>query len=110
MTSHTTCDSSACSTGPLMPSPVVELLAALGTALDAASVRWYLFGAQAALLYGAARLTADVDVTVDLGDRPTSVLLDPLASAGFELRVPDAAGFVERTRVLPLVHQAITPR
>lgn len=68
-------------------------------------VRWYLFGAQAAILHGAARLTADVDVTADLGSRPTTDLVDALTAAGFELRVADAAGFVERTRVLPMVHR-----
>jgi hypothetical protein len=35
----------------------------LSTAFGAIGVRWYWFGAQAAILYGAARLTADVDVT-----------------------------------------------
>jgi hypothetical protein len=39
------------------------LLADLTAALDSARVPWFLFGAQAAILYGAARLTADVDVT-----------------------------------------------
>ena len=48
-----------------MRSPVAELLGALGAVLDRLGVGWYLFGAQAALLYGAARLTADVDVTVE---------------------------------------------
>ena len=88
-----------------MRSPVAELLAALAAALDRLGVAWYLFGAQAALLYGAARLTADVDVTVRLGDRPMSALVDALVAAGFELRVRDVHGFVERTRVLPLAHR-----
>ena len=88
-----------------MRSPVAELLAVLASALDRLGVAWYLFGAQAALLYGAARLTADVDVTVRLGDQPTSALVDALVAAGFELRVRDVHGFVERTRVLPLAHR-----
>jgi hypothetical protein len=29
-------------------------------------VRWYLFGAQAAIVWGSARLSADVDVTAAL--------------------------------------------
>jgi hypothetical protein len=49
-------------------------------------------------------LTADVDVTVDAGSHSNTTLVSRLASEGFELRVPDAAGFVEQTRVLPLVH------
>ena len=46
-----------------MPSPFADVLVALASAFERAGVRWYLFGAQAAILHGAARLTADVDVT-----------------------------------------------
>jgi len=49
-----------------MPSPVAELLADLAGALHGLGVSWFLFGAQTAILHGAARLTADVDVTVRL--------------------------------------------
>ncbi len=91
-----------------MPSslPVADLLAELQRAFAALGVRWFLFGAQAAILYGVARLSADVDVTVDLGNKSNRDLVDGLAAAGFELRVADAAGFVDATRVLPFVHQA----
>ena len=93
------------STAPRMRSPVAELLAAAAAALEDAGVRWYLFGAQAALLYGAARLTADVDVTVRLeADIDTAGLVDIFRSYGFEPRF-EAAAFIERTRVVPLVHQ-----
>lgn len=90
---------------PSSPSPLAELLATLQRALGALGVRWYLFGAQAAILHGVARLTADVDVTVDLGSRLTRELVGALARAGFALRVADAEAFVESTRVLPLVHE-----
>ena len=89
---------------PSSPQPVAELLAALHGALAALGVRWFLFGAQAAILHGAARLSADVDVTVDLGGRSATELVVALAAAGFEPRVSDAAAFAETTRVLPLVH------
>jgi len=88
------------------PQPVADLLAALQGALAALGVRWFLFGAQAAILYGVVRLSADVDVTVDLGKRSATDLVAALAAAGFELRIPDAAGFAEATRVLPFVHRA----
>lgn len=87
-----------------MRSPLAEALAALGRALGDLRVRWYLFGAQAALLYGAARLTADVDVTVQLGGRATAKLVQALEKAGFRLRVRDVGEFVAKTRVLPFVH------
>ena len=90
---------------PSSPSPLVELLAALRGALGALGARWYLFGAQAAIVHGAARLTADVDVTVDLATRSTTELVGALAGAGFELRVPDPGGVIESTRILPLVHR-----
>ncbi|MGH8119987.1 MAG: hypothetical protein ACRESK_05160 [Gammaproteobacteria bacterium] len=40
-----------------------ELYRALQSAFDSLNIPWFLFGAQAAILYGAARLTAAVDVT-----------------------------------------------
>lgn len=89
---------------PSPPQPIAELLAALHGALATLGVRWFLFGAQAAILHGVARLSADVDVTIDLGKRSAGELVAALAAAGFELRIADAAGFVEATRVLPFVH------
>ncbi|HVQ75487.1 MAG TPA: nucleotidyl transferase AbiEii/AbiGii toxin family protein [Candidatus Binatia bacterium] len=89
---------------PSASSPVVELLADLGQALSALALRWYLFGAQAAILHGVARLTADVDVTVDPGGRSGRELVAALAGGGFDLRVHDVGEFVDATRVLPFVH------
>jgi len=90
---------------PSSSAPLADLLSDLGRALTQLGVRWYLFGAQAAILYGVARLTADVDVTVDLASRSTAELAAALTTAGFELRMPDAEAFAERTRVLPFVHR-----
>jgi hypothetical protein len=89
-----------------MPSKVVEVLAALDAALQSIGARWYLFGAQAAILYGAARLTADVDATIDLGNRPIAALLTALHRHGFEPRIDDPADFAARTHVLPAIHRA----
>jgi len=87
-----------------MRSPLAKALAALARVLERQGVTWYLFGAQAALLYGAARLTADVDVTVDLGDRETVELVRALERARFRLRIRNIGDFVATTRVVPLVH------
>jgi hypothetical protein len=89
-----------------MASPVADLLAALARALEVLGVRWYLFGAQAVLLYGGARLTADVDVTVALGRRPVSDLVAAAVREGFATRVADVEAFAARTRVVPLVHES----
>ena len=55
-------------------SAVGEALAGVRAACAELSVPWYLFGAQAALVYGSPRLTADIDITVQLG----SVITDAL--------------------------------
>lgn len=86
-----------------MASQVAEVLRSLASALR--GTRWYLFGAQAALVHGASRLTADVDATV-LPDPPgTEEILCSVRMHGFEMR-PVASDFIERTRVIPLVHVA----
>lgn len=91
---------------PASPPPIAELLAQLERVFAGQGLRWFLFGAQAAILHGAARLSADIDVTVDLGARSSAELIGALAEAGFELRSGDVAGLVETTRVLPFVHRA----
>lgn len=89
-----------------MPSPVAELLCDLGAGCRTIDAPWYLFGARAAILHGAVRLTADVDVTVQLSEPMTGEMLaNALAGHGFTLRVSDR-DFVTRTRVMPFVHEA----
>jgi hypothetical protein len=84
---------------------VAELLADLGRAFDALGISWYLFGAQAAIVYGVARLTADVDVTVRAPDSPTDEWLSTLEEHGFARRFADPA-FLAQSRVVPVVHEA----
>ncbi len=48
-----------------MPSAAASTLADLASVLEDLGLRWYLFGAQAAIHYGNPRATADVDVTVE---------------------------------------------
>jgi len=90
---------------PLVVSPFAELLAGLAGALRSLGCRWYLFGAQAAILHGAERLTNDIDVTVDLGEVSLKSLLRALRASGFVLRVKNPQKFVESTRVLPARHR-----
>lgn len=86
---------------PVQPA-ALELLAALSNVL-ARWGRWYVFGAQAVIAYGAPRLSADVDVTLRLvPDEPERFVRD-MEAAGFALRAPDP-DFVRRTRVMPFVH------
>jgi len=81
----------------------LDLLAALAPVL-ARWGRWYLFGAQAVILHGVPRLSADVDVTLALApDAPDRFAAD-MQAAGFALAVDDP-DFVRRTRVMPFVHR-----
>jgi hypothetical protein len=89
---------------PPKPLPLLALLADFQRACAGLNVGWYLFGAQAALLYGSPRLTADADFTVQLGRVPTQVFAKALEQNGFELRAADEA-FVRTTRVLPILHR-----
>jgi hypothetical protein len=82
-----------------------DLLAALSRTLDALGAGWYLFGAQASLIWGRPRLTADVDVTVRLVPEDPERLVHALEDSGFALRVPWNAAFVRSTRVLPFVYR-----
>jgi hypothetical protein len=86
-------------------SPVADLLADLARAFDALGISWYLFGAQAAIVYGVARLTADVDVTARAPATPTDEWLTALEGHGFSRRFADPA-FIAQTRVVPVVHTA----
>jgi predicted nucleotidyltransferase len=68
---------------------------------------WYLFGAQAAMLWGRPRLTADVDITVRLRAAEESDAISgfcrDMEEKGFRLRISDPE-FLVRTRVLPFFH------
>jgi hypothetical protein len=90
-----------------VPSPAgpAELLADLAVALAAIETPWYVFGAQAALVWGRPRLTTDVDVTVRCSVS-TDDLVRTLDVHGVSLRVDASETFIRTTRVLPLEHRA----
>ena len=89
-----------------MRSPVADLLADLAAALSTVHVDWFLFGAQAAIVYGVARLTGDVDVTARApAGLPNAALAEALVQRGFRPRFDNPA-IVEQGRILPFVHAA----
>ena len=88
---------------PSAKSPLVKLFADLRKAFSSVKVRWYVFGAQAAIVYGSNRLTSDVDITLDLLEISVADLLRTLAKHGFEPQIPNRR-FIELTRVIPVVH------
>lgn len=67
-----------------MPSPYT--LAPLWTDLTRAlrDRRWCLIGAQAAILYGSTRATADVDISLGIDDNERDTALASLVACGFE--------------------------
>jgi hypothetical protein len=83
-----------------------RLLADLGEALGTLGLRWYVFGAQAVVALGRPRMTADVDVTVELGSVTLPTLLEALGSRGFEPAFAFDDAFVETARVVPMRHRA----
>jgi hypothetical protein len=88
---------------PVQPA-AVELLTDLSKVLSRWG-RWYVFGAQAVIVYGVPRLSADVDITLDLVPDEPERFAREMEAAGFALRVGDP-DFVRRTRVMPFVHVA----
>lgn len=82
------------------------LLADLAQVMSRLGLRWYVFGAQAAIVYGRPRMTADVDVTVDIGKMSTPAFLAEVSGAGFSLRAAFSEDFLREARLLPLVHRA----
>lgn len=90
-----------------MSSKIGDVYASLSRAFQALGARWYVFGAQAAILHGAVRFTEDVDVTVDGALVATHQLVEALQREGLELRVTENVDhFVAQTRVLPVHHVA----
>lgn len=87
------------------PLLATELLAALAPVLARIGARWYLFGAQAVLVWGRPRFTGDVDVTVEIRDDQVKPFIAAMSAAGFDLRLPGGVdAFVARTRVLPFLY------
>jgi hypothetical protein len=88
---------------PVQPA-ALELLTALSNVLTRWG-RWYVFGAQAVTAYGVLRLSADVDVTLQLNPDDPERFAHDMEAAGFALRVRDF-DFIRRSRVMPFVHLA----
>lgn len=80
-----------------------DVLAAVAAAMHESGARWYLFGAQAATLWGRPRLTADVDITAEIRFEDLDKFLEAMKRQGFTLRFDDR-DFVNRTRVYPFLH------
>jgi len=84
--------------------PVVSLLRDLVPAIEKHGLRWFLFGAQAAILWGNVRSTNDVDITViEPADREAFV--NAMREHGFDLKYSDRESMTN-SRVFPFNHRA----
>ena len=83
---------------------VSDVLRDLRTLFEERGINWYVFGAQAVVVFGRPRQTLDVDVTIDLSVDQVSSLAAELEKSGFSMRVDDVDVFVRRTHVLPIAH------
>jgi predicted nucleotidyltransferase len=84
---------------------VAELLDALAAAMAERDLPWYLFGAQAAIVWGSPRLSADVDITAAIEPANVDSFIEAMRRHGFDLTFSDP-DFLERTRVLLFVHRS----
>jgi hypothetical protein len=87
------------------PPALLEALHGLKTLFERHGLRWYVFGAQAVVVYGRPRMTADLDITLETPLPGALRLLPDLASHGFTPRAENPADLLERARVLPLLHE-----
>lgn len=85
------------------PAPLpTSVLGELSRLLGSLGVRWYLFGAQAVAVWGRPRLTADVDVTAELGSLPVRALVAAARDLGFSPREKHIEVVARELRVVPL--------
>jgi len=87
-------------------SAIVELLGALLPVFSERKTRWYVFGAQAVMIWGRPRMSADVDVTAEIPPEEVLAFVRTMENAGFSIRVGQVEDFVLRTRVLPFLHDS----
>jgi hypothetical protein len=82
-----------------------EVLVAVAAALREGTSRWYLFGAQAATLWGRPRLTADVDITAAIPADHLDDFIKIMQRRGFKLCFDDRE-LMDRSRVVPFLHDS----
>lgn len=87
-----------------MSSAFHEVLRGVAMALAGVGEGWYVFGAQAAILRGSRRMTADLDITLLPGVVGSPELLARLESCGFAAGVEHPHALAQQARVLPVVH------
>jgi predicted nucleotidyltransferase len=86
--------------------PLLGALRELEAFLRSERLRHVYIGGLAVALVGRPRLTRDIDAIIFLGELSVDELLRRAKARGFAKRIPDAAAFAHRTRVVLLRHAA----
>lgn len=84
--------------------PLLAPVQALQSLIEQFDERGVIIGGIAASLLGTPRYTADLDAVIMLDFEDIPALLDKAARFGIEPRIPDAAAFAHKSRVLLLRH------
>jgi hypothetical protein len=77
------------------------LIARIAGELKRAGLPYMIIGGQAVLLYGAPRLTKDIDITLGVDVGLLERVLPPISAMGLEIIPGDFRSFAEQTSVLP---------
>jgi hypothetical protein len=89
--------------------PLFEAALELQTFFTGRQWRFCVIGGIALLRWGEPRFTRDVDVTLLSGFGKEGEFINPLLAAGYRGRIPDAAEFAHRNRVLLLESRQSVP-
>lgn len=85
-----------------------SLLIALAKELDSRGIGYLVIGGQAVLLYGEPRFTKDIDLTLALEPDQLPLILDVAQALQIQPIPDDPRSFVQRTYVLPCLHESST--
>ena len=79
-----------------------ELIKRIAAELSHQNIPYMIIGGQAVLLYGEARLTKDIDITLGVGVEKLPVITDAVMALGLTVETDDLDAFVRDTMVLPV--------
>ena len=82
-----------------------RLLALLARELDRAGIAYMVIGGQAVQLYGEARMTQDIDITLGIGTEGLARVMDVCRACGLNIRTNAPVELVRDTMVLPAIEE-----
>jgi predicted nucleotidyltransferase len=82
-----------------------DLLALLARELDRAGIAYMVIGGQAVQLYGEARMTQDIDITLGIGTEGLARVMNVCRACDLNIRTNTPEEFVRDTMVLPAIEE-----